>query len=385
MKAMNNSAKTSSIINTLFALSTGFFCVSPLNISIFNYIFRIPAMMLILYLVIMLYQYEKNKYITAFLGMYSVFVFHFITDTPVTFDIILATLSIFLYLYLIVVSDNVFLSIDNIKFINKCSIFTAFVLIAYSLSPMARIASYEGYVFVNPYLTYGFDNSNYAGILTLLVFSMLFITRNAMGKKIRKLCLLLCVVLLYLIYETNTRSALAAAILVLFAEIIFYKRKMPQWLLLLLCSIPFAFVPLYLNLSASGAIDDTEVMGKSVMSGRAEVFENFMMTLSDSFYWTFGNLRVNTLKNAHNGPLAILASCGIVGFISYFYIFLSRLYRANKNVVSVTSKIAIFVLVACFINTSGEAALLLGGFPIVTYLFIFSVLSFSQQNFHDTK
>lgn len=200
-----------------------------------------------------------------------------------------------------------------------------------------------------------------------------------MGKKMRKFCLLLCVILLYLIYETNTRSALVAAIFVLFAEIIFYKRKMPQWLLLLLCSIPFAFVPIYLNLSTTGVVDDADVMGKSVMSGRAEVFENYIKTLSDSFYWTFGNLKVNTLKNAHNGPLAILASCGIVGFISYFYIFLSRLYRANKNVDCGTSKIAVLVLVACFINTSGEAALLLGGFPFITYLFIFSVLSFSQQ------
>lgn len=381
---MENVVKTNSIVNILYALSTGFLCVSPLNISLFNYLFRIPALLIIVYLVLMVYQYETKKYTSAFLGLFAVFIFHFFVDTPFTVDIMLSTVSILLYLSLIVISDKVSLNIDNIRFINKCSIFTAFVLIAYSLSPMARLASYEGDVFTSPYLTYGFDNSNYAGILTFLVFSSLFITRQAMGGKTKKINLLLCLVLLYLIYETNTRSALAAAILVAFAEIIFYKRKMPQWLLLLLCSIPFAFVPVYLNLSNSGAIDDVEVMGKSVMSGRAEVFENFIKTLSDSFYWALGNLKENTLKNAHNGPLAILASCGILGFISYFYIFLSRIYNANKKVANVTNKVAVFVLVACFVNTSGEAALLLGGFPIITYLFIFSVLSYSRQSY-DTK
>lgn len=370
--------KHNRIINLLFALSTGFLCVSPLNNSMLNYLFRIPASLVIMILVIQVYDKVQKKCSFALLTLALVFLIHFINDTPINFDIFLATLSLFLYLFLIIISENIHLNRNNLQFINKCSILSALVLIVYSVSPIARLASYENVVFVGPYLTYGFDNSNYAGSLTFLIFSMLFITKNTMGPNVKKLCYLLCVVLLYLIYETNSRTALASAVFVSLTEVLFFKRKMPQWIMAILCIIPFIFVPFYLNLGLSGSADDSEFMGKSIMSGRVMVYENFLGTLNETYYWIFGNLVENRLRNAHNGPLAILSSCGIVGVLSYFYVYFSKLFDANQGVANITNKIAVFVLLACFLNTTSEAAMLLGGFPMLTHLFMFSILSFSR-------
>ena len=107
--------------------------------------------------------------------------------------------------------------------------------------------------------------------------------------------------------------------------------------------------------------------------------ESFIERMHGTYEWIMGNLVDNKLMNAHNGPLAILASCGILGFIAYFNIFFSKLFSANKRAVSHLNILAVFIIAACFLNTCGEAALLLGGFPVIIYLFTFFVFAHSKN------
>lgn len=131
-------------------------------------------------------------------------------------------------------------------------------------------------------------------------------------------------------------------------------------------------------LSGTGNADDVQIMGKSAMSGRQFVYEEYLAKMSGMYEWIVGNLDDCKLHNAHNGPLAILASTGILGCIAYFNIFLSKLFRANKRASSHLNRLAVFIIVACFLNTCGEAALLLGGFPLIIYLFTFFIFAYSK-------
>ena len=370
---------TKSIFKLVFLLSTAYMAVLPLNIAPILYLLRIPSLLLIVLLILKQYTYSRSKFGISIIMLMGVFLFHFIVDTPLTIDVLLSTFSVLAFLLLIIISDTITIDFSTQRFINICSIVAACILLAYSQSPLSHMAAFEGQAYPCPYLTYGYENSNFAGIITLLVFSLIFITLETVGKKTKILCYVLGALLFYCMYETNTRSALSVAIIIPFSDLIFRKIHLKNWMLAIVCLIPFLFVPFYMHLASMGNADDVEVMGKSVMSGRQVVYESFIERMHGTYEWIMGNLVDNKLMNAHNGPLAILASCGILGFIAYFNIFFSKLFSANKRAVSHLNILAVFIIAACFLNTCGEAALLLGGFPVIIYLFTFFVFAHSKN------
>jgi len=373
---MNDSTiNNQSLFRWLFALTTAYLAVSPLNMPILNNVFRIPSLLIIVLLISQSYQRERYKCSFAIWSLLLIFGIHLLIDTDITFDMLLSLFSIWAFLMLVIVSDTLSINVSTRKFINTCSIISALVLVAYYFSPIAHLSKPHGEPMYGIYLTYGLDNSNYAGIITLLILCMLIITMEFGDKKRKVLCLLLELVLVYFIYLTNTRAALAAALFIPLVYVFFRKRSMPNIILFALCCIPALFVPFYMNLGESGNVEGQEIMGKSIMSGRDEVYQEYLSTLSDPFFILIGNLQENKFQNAHNGPLAILASSGIIGVLCYFYIYLSKLLRANLNAKSLHNKMAVFVILATLINTAGEAALLLGGFPSITYLFVFFVFA----------
>lgn len=374
---------TKSIFKLVFLLSTAYMAVLPLNIPPLSYLLRIPSLLLIVLLILKQYKYSRSKFGLSIIVLMGVFLVHFMVDTPLTIDVLLSTFSVLAFLLLIIVSDTITIDFSTQRFINLCSISAACILLAYSRSPLAHMAVFEGQAFQTPYLTYGYENSNFAGIITLLVFSLIFITLETAGKKMKILCYVLGALLFYCMYETNTRSALSVAIIIPFSDLIFRKIHLKNWMLAIVCLIPILFVPFYMHLASVGNADGVEVMGKSVMSGRQYVYESYIARMHGTYEWIMGNLADNKLMNAHNGPLAILASCGILGFIAYFNIFFSKLFSANKRAVSHLNILAVFIIAACFLNTCGEAALLLGGFPVITYLFTFFVFAHSKNKYND--
>ena len=368
------------IFKLLFLLSTAYLAVLPFNIMPILYLLRIPSLFLIVMLVLKKYNKVEEKCLLSVIIMCGIFIFHFIADTPITIELLLSAFSIAAYLSLIIVSEKVTLDYSTKNFINVCSIVAALILLIYSQSPWSHIASFEGEFYENPYLTYGYENSNFAGIVTLLVFSLVFITKDNAGKKVKAICWILDFLLFYCIYKTNTRSALSVAILIPIFDLFLREIRLRNWFVTLVCLIPFLFVPFYMNLSSTGSADDIQIMGKGAMSGRQFVYEAFLNRMYGAYEWIIGNFADNKLHNAHNGPLAILASTGLLGSIAYFNVFFSKLFHANKQAISHMNALSVFIIVACFLNTCGEAALLLGGFPAITYLFTFFVFAYSKQN-----
>lgn len=363
------------LIRWLAVFTTLFMAVAPLGIPMLNYFFRIPALFVILLFVVNNFQKISTTHRIAILLFCLIFLFHFIADTDVNFNIFLSVISILSFLLLIAESHTVALTTYTIKILNRCSIISGLSLVVYAFSSISHRSIYEGFIIQSPYLTFGYDNSNYAGIVALLVFSAIYITQNRKSRLNRCVSLIFEFVLLMLIYQTNSRTAFISALFIPLMQFIFKKSRVPHWAFNMLLMLPFLFVPFYILLGNELGDTETVIMGKSIMTGRNVIYEKCLSSLSNAFYILLGNLRENPLQNAHNGPLAILVSTGVIGFLLYFYILFSVINRAYKRAYDFNSKAALFIILACLLNTSGEAALLLGGFPGITYVFMFYILS----------
>lgn len=366
------------IFKLLFLLSTIYLAALPFKIMPLLYMLRIPSLLLIVMLVIKQYNKTQARFTMSVMVMCGIFIFHFIVDTPITIELLVSAFSLVAYLLLIIISENFYIDQSTKKFINMCSIAAAMILLVYSQAPWGHKASFEGDVFITSYLTYGYDNSNFAGIVTLSVLSLIYITKDTAGKKTKFVCWIFELLLFYCIYKTNTRSAFAVAILIPVFNILLHKIHLKNWFIAVICLIPFLFVPFYLYLSGTGGADNIQIMGKGAMSGRQFVYEEYLARLDETYEWIVGDFAGSKLHNAHNGPLAILTSTGILGCIAYFNIFLTKLFCANKRATSHLNRLAVFIIVACFLNTCGEAALLLGGFPLIIYLFTFFIFAYSK-------
>ena len=361
------------LIRWLVVFTTLFMLVAPLGNLMLNYIFRIPALFIIVLSVINNYRRIPIKYQISILLFSFIFLIHFAIDVDIDFNIILSTISIILFLLLVAESNLVTITPYTKKILNYCSIISAMSLIVYSLSPIAYRAEHEGFIYYGPYLTFGFDNSNYAGIVALMVYSIIYVTQSGHGRFNKAFCLVLELILLYLIYKTNSRTALIAALSIPILQLFFLRRRIPKMILFIFLMVPFMFIPFYIYWGNEIGSGEVEVMGKGIMTGRDLIYKNSLNTLSDNFYILLGNLQKNPLQNAHNGPLAVFVSTGIIGTVLYFYVLFSVIFKIHRNASDFNSIAALFIILACILNTSAEAALLLGGFPAITYLFVFYV------------
>lgn len=372
---LNKSTKSQRLFKILITLTTGFMVVQPLHILFLNYLFRIPSLLVIFLLIFHYFKQSCPKYIICYFVLAFVILVNLTSGVLISFDLTLSIVSLFMQLLLITISGRIIVTASMKRFIYINAIIVALVYIGYAVSPLAH---FDGFRWNCPYLTFGLHNSNYAGIIAFLIMSVILISMNTSKKKYIVFNAIIILVMEYLIYQTNTRTALAVSIIAPVASFVLARRKVSNIMVCGMCSIPFLFVPFYLNLYTLGVADGEEIMGKSVMSGRQEVFAEYIATLHDDFEMLFGNLGENLLGNAHNGPLAIYSSLGVIGAICVFYIMINKLIRINKAVYSISTKFALFVIIACFILTCGEATLFLGGFPSITYIFMFYIMANSN-------
>jgi hypothetical protein len=372
---MKNNNSSNKLIKLFLLLTTGFMAVSPLDIPVLNYVFRIPSLLLICFIVLKYYPRAKQKYVLPLTGIVFTILINFTyANSLINFDLFLAIVSVLSFLFLIIISPLIKVDDRMLSFIYKNSLCCAVILIVYAVSPLSH---WDG-IRNNMYMTFGYENSNYAGIVAFLVSSLLMVSVNTEIKKQLIVSWFFEFVLLYLIYETGSRGALVAAVVVPLYMVFLRNYKLNRLFLYVLCSIPFFFVPFYMNLFKSNVYSSMDFMGKSVMSGRQWVYESYLSRLHDDTQVWFGNLCENGFQNAHNGPLAIYVSVGIIGMIAFFYILINRIRLSNQFARSFNARLAVIVILATFLNTCGEASLFLGGFPGITFLFFFFVISSSS-------
>lgn len=370
------------IITILLIMNLGYLAVFPLGNAMLTYLFRIPALILIILLILRTYAFSRPKYqiplilfgmacLTNIIRMRGIF----------TFDLFLSLFSVFCLLYLVIISSAITITPKLQRAIYVLSLWAALIMTIHFIMPYSHLArTHNGTTLFVRYLTFGYGNSNLAGIIAFLIYCSIWISASFKGFWNKAMTLLCSGWMLYLIFETNCRSAFAAAILVPLGTIIFSNHKFNNSFIYLACAVPFLFVPFYIKL-AKNTSENIEIMGKGMISGRENVYAEYFDHLQDTTDWILGTFDNVPFANAHNGPLSIYVSIGIIGCISFFYIIINRLIRYNKIAKSHTAKAAIFSIIAIFIESCGESSLFLGGFASIIFIFLF----FAFANSHGLR
>jgi len=251
------------------------------------------------------------------------------------------------------------------------------------LSGMAVLLSYSSVAYFfedgrkNGFLVLGMTNPNVTGLMLSGLVNILLIFYAGKGKTIKFVLLIVIALLMNLLVRTGCRSAIICSVLVICYALFFKEKRFPWWFVLVPIIISILFVPTYLSFS-SARTQMITVLGKPLFSGRDFVYRENLALLTNNFYWLFGNYGMAKLSNAHNAPLCILCSFGLVGTSVVYWNYGKRLIQINVNASSYYSRMCIACLMSLFIQSSMEAVMLTGVFPSIAIIYFFTL--FADQN-----
>lgn len=278
--------------------------------------------------------------------------------------------SIFCYLLLVVlmIAHNGFVCTKRTHddLFRTCVLVTL-VLSAYSFLPFAYYhrETHE----VGIYLTLNLDNSNFTGIVLFFLFTVLWSERK--NRKCKLLLYALMAYLVYMIYLTNSRTCLATTAMLIAYTILFSKKTIPKWMIVVILVIPFVFVPVYTYLSEQGS-DTILFMGKRIFSGRQDIYARYLAYMQEPIYQMFGNMKEVFFLNAGNGPLALYCSTGIFATAAFYLLHIRQLLKSRQNAQSVVARSALVALLSFAIHTCAESSMVLGGIvSLFTYFSLF--------------
>ncbi len=310
----------------------------------------------------------------------------FYSGGNITLSLAKAVFCFFATYLLMVTTSKSIISKQTFDFIFICSIIASFIFIIYYFTPIAYVANdSKGEKYISEGFTCNLGNPNYTGIVLFVFFVILLI--NLRVRKNKLLIAVLASCLLYLIWQTKSRACLiSVAVVVLFFVIFSLKQsgrpiKVNTKIIILFLLIPVLFIWLYLGLYYSG-FKNIEVMNKSLFSGREVTYIEYLENISDVGEVLIGNVFKTQFNNAHNGPLAIYTSIGIIGLISVYVICIRSINRINKG--TWIASICILCILGVFIHASVEAAFLVGGISSIVGLnSLFFLSSYNEKGFNN--
>lgn len=299
--------------------------------------------------------FVRNKEIVyIILLVVTILISFLLNDGAISFDPqIIGVLGFIEMPVAIMLMDCLDYSEKNTKFVLRINILIAIV---FSILSVTRYA-YSG-ILDSLYL--GYSNPNATAIYLLLNQAILIIFLPTIRQLLLK-CLIvgLCIYEEYLIYLTDSRTCLIVS-LVMVVYFFFGKNiKIPKWVIIVAMFFPLVFLLTYSNMYASGKYMDLQILGKEFYSGREVYFLEQINQLSENYL--FGNVRLHYFTNMHNGPLAIIASCGILGYIWWFLFYYGTIRRYYSNATSKLQYMALVAILGVFIHSSSEAALIVSG------------------------
>lgn len=253
----------------------------------------------------------------------------------------------------IMLMDCVDYNEGNARFILHINILIAIVFSLLSMTKYAYSGSLES-------LYLGYSNPNATAIYLLLNQAVLIMFLPMLRKITLKVLVIgLCVYEEYLIYLTGSRTCLIVSLAIVVYYLFGKKIKIPKWLIIGAMIFPLVFVLIYTNMYASGKYADLQILGKELYSGR----EVYFLSQMDILSWknVLGDVRQYYFTNMHNGPLAIIASCGTLGYIWWFLFYFGTMRRYHSAARSQLQFIALVAILGVFIHSCSEAALMVGG------------------------
>lgn len=264
------------------------------------------------------------------------------------------------------------LSVGNIQYSQKDLRFYFFVvrlfaiiLILYTIIPF----DFQ-YSIVNEYgnrqFTLSMGNPN--ATATKIIFCIILLcieNRILKNKYLKGFNLLLIVGLFYVIWMLQSRTALFCSLIYIIYSVAL-KLEVQKWMMNVVWSIPLLFIPLQLFFAENS---DFEILGKSLASGRQEIFSDFFDLISASpFRFILGDFIENQLSNGHNIYFTIIFNFGFIGLI-LFILFWNNENKTFKEctVIANDARMAWIVFV---IHAMAEAAVLSGAFTFSVILIL---------------
>lgn len=373
MPLKNNEAKHKLYIWNLFIslalLSTiGYFAVLPLRNATIRHIFVLMGSFSFFACTVFRMRRITIKCFTTSAIIVLIMLFGILSAPSVSFDNVYRCMCFFSLF--IIMSTECTVSYD--QHIERLTFWSFFVI-----ALLMIMASYSSvaYVFedgrVSGALALGVTNPNLTGMLLFGVYSVLIKMLKNRSRLMQIILVIVLIKIVQMIIETRARTSLIGVILITAYLFIFYKKKLPSWLIILGCSIPIVFVPLYLFLYNKGR--DVIFLGKELFTGRQFIYTMHLAYLSDGLKVLFGNLPLEWFANAHNAPLSILCSIGIVGAVTVYASIYANIIRINNNASTPSSTYSVLVLTIMFIQSSAEALMFTGNFPCIMLLYYFMI------------
>jgi len=374
LKIKWNDAGAEVYFKCMWILAAGLYILIPSESRILNLVYYgIHAIHLVAFFLALMalftserpHMFDQRRIFLLF-GLAIVLLFSFMTtEETISFGIhitgALGFLEMLLAVYLI---DKVPRSAANELFVFKVNLVIAMVFIILSRTSYA----YSGRIVGSLYLGYANPNATAIYLLMNMVLLLLYVVKIK-RVSLRVLVYIICAYLTYLIYETDSRTCLFAAGVVVLWSVLAPQKRLSRKLVPIFLLIPLGFLFIYTAMYKSGQYAGLTILGKPFFSGREGFFVEKLNALGG--YWLVGDVGKNPFTNMHNGPLTLLSSCGVLGYAIYLRYTGATLLQYYKNNVTKEQTVALIVIFAIFVHSCSEAALIVGGanYTIVTATF----------------
>ena len=254
----------------------------------------------------------------------------------------------------------------------------AIILSVYSVSPLSHM--FDGRS-VNA-LAMNFSNPNFTGELLLCTVFVLIIGAKCTTLKHRKVIWVLVFYCLFMCYQTLSRTSFFTSLLfVIYALFLESRIKVRKTVILLFLIIPFAWVFVYIAL-ADSSLSGMTLLGRDIYTGRDSMYLGYLSgMMSNPLSIIMGDMARYTIGNAHNGPMSLLTSFGVVVTVGFYFCLYRCLARYTGKEETTLTRLSLASILCIMLHSSTEGALVLGGaLSSVIFFVLLGMLNSSVTN-----
>lgn len=257
-----------------------------------------------------------------------------------------------------------------------CAVLSALLFLIYSFTPIAtkyEASRFHEYGYIPDYFVFNFNNPNTAAFFLFGIYCTLLV--NLPYRKHRLLLLALLAACMWMIFKTECRSCFLVSIAVTIIFLFFSHSRIPGWVAMACILVPLLFVYFYMALYYRAGDEEIVFLGKSLFSGRKEVYQTYLNYIQNPFQLLFGNFAKAKLNNAHNAPLTVFSSFGLYGLICFYAVLVPVVFRIKSTPKSRITTASVACLLGLFIISSSEAVAFLGTFPGIVFINSFILMA----------
>lgn len=247
-------------------------------------------------------------------------------------------------------------SIESKKLINLIYL-VFFILsvyyIALSFSSLSNVYYTKYGLREMEFVSLGYNNPNetsmYLVTCFIVIVSMFFGIKNRL---LRTAIIIDSVLLLQIIYKTQSRTGIVASVVFIVSLFIFRKRKIPKIIKEIAFLVCLAF--LFITVFFYDEMASLELLGETLETGRYEIYENIIKQMSFEKF-LFGDFTIH-FQNLHNSVLTVFATVGVFGTLAFFDLLYKKI-----NVNKTNNNVALIGILCLIMTTATEGALLTKG------------------------